>query len=187
VTAVLVVAPGTVSRETPGAGAREGVPDVEEGADEELLDYERSSIPFAILEDAEGNRVTLRQLAQRQAQLLVFISVGCGACTVTLEKLSGAAEKLAPVEVQAIYTNYVKDLPAHYLLPGITHWHDLEGGATAALCHAGRPVAALLGADGQLAGGPVTGREAIDRFVDDILAELQESREQAPVQADAHA
>lgn len=184
--AVLIVAPG---RE-PHAG----VPDVEHdtgGDPEEQLDYERSDIPFAILADADGRQVTLRTLAQRQAQLLVFLSVGCGACTVILEKLSGWSRQLEPVQVQAVYTSYLADVPEHYRVNGVTSWHDVEGGATAAFCHNGRPVAVLLGADGQLAGGPVLGREAIGSFVEDILAELHGEEaapdEQAHDQADARA
>ena len=164
-TAVLVVGRG--------GGAAAG-PD-----DEELLDYERSPIPFAILENQAGERVTLRQLAKERAQLLVFLSVGCGACTVVAERIGDWAAQLGPVEIAPVFTSPLERLPGHYTWDAVPGWYDVEAGATQTLAGSGRPSATLLGADGQLAGGPVSGTEAITELVRDIIAELEEAAAEA--------
>jgi methylamine utilization protein MauE len=164
-TAVLVV----------GRGGTEAGPD-----DEELLDYERSPIPFAMLENQAGERVTLRQLAHERAQLLVFLSVGCGACTVVAERIGEWAGQLGPVGIAPVFTSPLERLPAEFTSNAVPRWYDVEAGATQTLAGNGRPSAALLGADGQLAGGPVTGAAAITTFVDDILAELAQAGGELP-------
>jgi hypothetical protein len=162
--AVLVVAPG--SRRTP---------EVDELSDDELLEYERAPIPFAMLMGEDGRTTTLQDLVRRGAQLLVFLAVGCDSCAHTVQRLAAWQRRLGPVQVAAVFTHEVDALPAEYRWKGVTRWRDVESGATNTFARLGRPAAVLLGADGLVAGGPVAGPVAIERFVEDILAELDEA------------
>jgi len=145
-------------------------------AEADLLDYDRAPIPFAMLEDEAGRQLSLRQLAATRPHLLVFLSPGCGACVIVAPRLGEWPARLGPVEVDAIFTQSLDSLPETFAWEsGVTRWVDVQSGATDTFAAAGRPAAVLLGADGQLAGGPVSGSEAIAAFVQDIAAELEEA------------
>lgn len=151
-----------------GAGA-EGA-----GAGTGETDYQRQPLPFASLVDAEGRSHTLTELAREGAQLLVFVSPGCGSCAEAIERVPRWGTDLGPVGVRAVVaqsidavTDSVPDLADHLL-------HDPQG-ATRRIFDTGTPGAVLLGGDGLLAGGPVRGKDAVREFVDDIRAELLEA------------
>ena len=141
-------------------------------ADEDLLDYARSPIPFAVLRDPEGNTTTLRELAATQPQLLVLLSSTCAACHDVAALMPEWLPALGPVQVQTVFTEPLEQLPPEVMPAEVKAWFDVEGGATSAFA-AGRPSAVLLGADGLLAGGPVSGKAAILEFVDDVRAEIE--------------
>ncbi|MEO6510654.1 MAG: MauE/DoxX family redox-associated membrane protein [Nocardioides sp.] len=138
----------------------------------DLLDYDRQAIPFALLTDAEGRQTTLRELARDRPQLLVFLSPSCSSCVDVANRLVGWRENLGPVEVQAVFTYALAELPANVTPPSVPTWFDVAEGATTTFAPTGRPAAVLLGADGQLAGGPVAGSFDVTTFVEDIVAEL---------------
>ena len=54
--------------------------------------------------------------------------------------------------------------------------HDAAGYVQDSIGYTGTPSAVLLGVDGLLAGGPVTGHLAVDRFLDDIYESLHGER-----------
>ena len=153
-------------------------------ADTELLDYERTPIPFAVLQDADGNTKSLSQVARARPQLLVLLSGSCGSCHEIAAQMSEWVPRLGQVAVQAVYSERLDKLPEKALPEaGVRTWYDVERGATQAFASGGRPAAVLLGADGQLAGGPVYGKPAVLQFVEDIVAEL-EGREPETLDAD---
>jgi hypothetical protein len=157
--------------------------------DEDLLDYDRQAIPFALLSDSEGNRATLRELATGRAQLLVFLSRSCSSCVELAQQLPDWQSRLAPVEIQSVFTDELESLPENVTPPGIRAWYDVERGATSTFARSGRPAAVLLGADGLLAGGPVAGTAPVATFVEDILAELaavETVGEGTPIRLDGH-
>lgn len=151
--------------------------DVAEG---QVLDYVRQPIPFGMLEAEDGTRRTLRQLAAERPQLLVLLSVGCGSCHDVAAGLVRWVDRLAPVEVDLVFTQPLAELPEDLRPAGIRRWLDLENGVTETFGWA-RPSAVLLGADGMLAGGPVGGFGAVMEFVEDIVAELQDAKIEDPV------
>jgi hypothetical protein len=102
----------------------------------------------------------------------VFLTTSCGSCLDVGGHLADWAVRLAPVELSAVFTESLDSVPSAYDAEGVRLWRDIESGATDTLAHSGRPAAVLLGADGMLAGGPVTGYAAVTEFVDQILAEL---------------
>jgi len=139
--------------------------------DDDLLDYDRVPIPFALLEDASGTRTTLRQLAGQRPQLLVFLSSSCWSCETVAAQLPEWVSRLGPVEVSTVFTEPLEGIPETMRLAGVPAWFDVGRGATDTFAD-GRPSAVLLGADGALAGGPVAGAGDVTTFVDDIVAEL---------------
>jgi len=140
-------------------------------ADDDLLDYERAPIPFALLEDESGTRVTLTQLAAERPHLLLFLSSHCWACESIAENVPAWMSQLGPVQVSTVFTEPLQRVPDKMRRDGVPLWFDVEQGATDPFAQ-GRPSAVLLGADGALAGGPVTGANAVVTFVEEIVAEL---------------
>ena len=141
---------------------------------DELEDYLRQPIPYGLLEGPDGSPMPLHELSRQSAYLLVFVSPGCGACMQVIPQIKAWDEALPPVTVRAVVSMPV-DL-------AVTHAPDLEGitlhdpnGAVARTFGVGNPGAVLLGMDGQLAGGPVSGSVAVEQLVSDIRAELEEA------------
>ncbi|MEV0869263.1 MauE/DoxX family redox-associated membrane protein [Brachybacterium paraconglomeratum] len=150
--------------------------------EDELLDYERSPIPAAVLQQPDGRLITLTQLTAQRAALLVFVTEGCGPCERVLDH---AEEWIGELE-QTLQVRFVFSRPLDQLRERTTDrvtdhaLHDLQFTARTALGGASAPSAVLLGADGQLAGGPVNGGSAVIEFVQEIREQLAEAQ-QSPV------
>ncbi|AXK46871.1 MauE/DoxX family redox-associated membrane protein [Brachybacterium saurashtrense] len=168
-------APATIVEAEVGSAPESGPGD----GNEELLDYERTAIPAAVVQRVDGRLSTLRQLASHRAALLVFVSEGCGPCERVLDQGPGWLEALSPVlDVHFVFATpldhrrerTVQRIGDHAL-------HDLQSVARGALGARSAPSAVLLGADGLLAGGPVTGGSEVIGFVEEILEQLQEAQQ----------
>ncbi|WP_270408251.1 MauE/DoxX family redox-associated membrane protein [Brachybacterium paraconglomeratum] len=146
--------------------------------EDELLDYERSPIPAAVLQQADGRLITLTQLTAQRAALLVFVTEGCGPCERVLDH---AEEWIGELE-QTLQVRFVFSRPLDQLRERTTDrvtdhaLHDLQFTARTALGGTSAPSAVLLGADGQLAGGPVNGGSAVIEFVQEIREQLTEAQ-----------
>jgi thiol-disulfide isomerase/thioredoxin len=133
------------------------------------LDYERRPIPYGVLAMPDGTTTTLAELAATQARLLVVLNPHCGPCVRTAEKLDTWADRLGPaVGVVAVHPEVGLDLPHREVLTAVEPAHNVRR-----VFSVGAPGAVLLGADGLMAGGPVAGAGSVERFVDEILDELQ--------------
>ena len=145
--------------------------------EDELLDYERSPIPAAVLQQPDGRLITLTQLTAQRAALLVFVTEGCGPCERVLDH---AEEWIGELE-ETLQVRFVFSRPLDQLRERTTDrveghaLHDLQFTARTALGGTGAPSAVLLGADGQLAGGPVNGGSAVIEFVQEIREQLAEA------------
>ena len=145
--------------------------------EDELLDYERSPIPAAVLQQPDGRLITLTQLTAQRAALLVFVTEGCGPCERVLDH---AGEWIGELE-QTLQVRFVFSRPLDQLRERTTDrveghaLHDLQFTARTALGGTSAPSAVLLGADGQLAGGPVNGGSAVIEFVQEIREQLAEA------------
>lgn len=138
-------------------------------AAEPELDYEREPIPYGVLTMPDGTSATLAELASTQARLLVVVNAHCGPCVRTMEKLDGWAERLAPaVGVVAVHSEPGQDLPHRNVLSTVEPERNVRR-----IFSVGAPGAVLLGADGLMAGGPVAGAGDVERFVEEILDELE--------------
>lgn len=145
-----------------------------EGTSSGELDYQRQPLPFASLVDADGNSHTLTELVREGAQLLVFISPGCGPCTEVMARIPGWASGLGPVRVRAVVAQGIESVVDR--APELSgHLLQDPQGSTRRIFDSGTPGAVLLGGDGLLAGGPVRGKEPVLEFVEDIRAELAEA------------
>ena len=143
--------------------------------DGEVLDYDREPIPYGFLENAAGRRWTLRELSTTQARLLVFLSPGCGPCErVGLRLDRWAAELSGLLAVHAVYS------VSHDGLPRLVHSTETtlfepDVNVTRVFGGLGTPSAVLLGADGYLAGGPVSGEGPVEALVQDVLDQLADA------------
>ena len=135
-------------------------------------DYERRPIPYGVVRDQEGRTATLVELAASQARLLVMLSPGCTPCVRTAAHLDGWAERLDPVVgVLAVYLrepDHVEELGHRPDLAVVEPDFNVRR-----VLGLGSPSAVLLGADGLLAGGPVSGEDAVREFVADVVAEIE--------------
>ncbi|MGO1228550.1 MAG: MauE/DoxX family redox-associated membrane protein [Brachybacterium sp.] len=163
-----------------GAGADAGAggtsQDEAEIDDEgELLDYERDAVPAGVLQRPDGSLVTLRVLSAQQAALLVFVSEGCGPCERVLDEVPGWITTLSPfMQVKTVFSKPLEKLRERTLTRVGDHaLLDPVFSAREALGSRGAPSAVLLGADGMLAGGPVTGGSDVIAFVQEIQEQLQ--------------
>ena len=172
--ATSATASGTVAATPESSADVEGL----EGG-EEVLDYERTAIPAGVLQRPGGKLVTLRQLSAHQAALLVFVSEGCGPCERVLDEVPAWIEELSGfLQVRPVLSRPLDQLRERTLERVGEHaLHDLQFSAREALGGRGAPAAVLLGADGLLAGGPVSGGSAVIEFVEDIRTELRSAQE----------
>lgn len=169
--AIAMVTFGTTSSGSPSPV----VPgDPSSAGDDELEDYLRQPIPHGLLQGPDDTPMPLHELGRQSAHLLVFVSPGCGACTQVIPKIRGWEESLPPVSVRAVVAAPLDGLGQSAPdLEGIV-LHDPRG-AVARTFGVGSPGAVLLGMDGMLAGGPVTGAHAVEQLVSDMRAELEEA------------
>lgn len=147
---------------------------------DELLDYERQPIPYGVLDLGDGRSATLTELATTQARLLVVLNPGCRPCVRTAARLDDWAAQLQPaVGVLAIYPH------EHGPGDGLGHAPELAAVEpdlnVRRVFAVGTPAAVLLGADGLLAGGPVTGEDEVSEFVEDVVDELSRARLDSPL------
>jgi hypothetical protein len=147
---------------------------------EDDLDYVRTRTPAVPLTLADGTSATLRSLTQDRPLLLLAVSSSCGSCETVMERRETYRRLMPELDVRLLLTEPVTSRWAEPDEPQSLHdEHDYVGES---LGYRGTPSAVLLGADGLLAGGPVTGDRAVDSFVDEIYESLHGER---PVRDDA--
>jgi hypothetical protein len=170
VTAALVVWPegeASVAVSLPAAAPAVG------GADD--LDYIRTRTPAVPVTMADGTVVNLRTLAARKPILLLAVSSVCGPCESIYERRDQWRALLPEVDVRLLLAE-----PA-----AMSRWterdepqslHDVEEYVAGSIGDWATPTAVLIGADGLLAGGPVTGDLAVEAFVGDVYESLHGER-----------
>ena len=139
----------------------------------EALDYVRQPFPRGSLLSEDLEPRTLHVLTRHRAQLLILANCWCGSTMETIERLAGWRERLPQLDVQLVHTLRPWDAPQLSGATGV--WWDPGATLYDALGAGVSPAAVLLGMDGLLAGGPVNGVDAIEQFVEDIVAELTEA------------
>lgn len=170
VTATVVVWSGTARPSSPSEQATAGS-DVG-GAVE--LDYVRLRIPAVPVTLADGTVVSLRSLASIRPILLLAVSPTCGSCTPVIERVDEWREFLPELDVRFLLA-YEPEGGRLTERSEPQSLHDPNEYVSGSLGEWPTPAAILFGADGLLAGGPVTGSDPIEAFVQDIRAALDET------------
>ena len=149
-------------------------------SDSDSDDYVRVATPNVLLHHPESGPITLPELAATRAQLLVFVNCYCASTGDAAAAIEGWQERLGLVDVHLVFSVALAPWADNRPTPPGT-LVDHAGLTWAALALEGSPSAVLLGADGYLAGGPVSGTAAVAEFVDDIEESLREAPEAAEV------
>jgi hypothetical protein len=152
------------------ADAEATAPEVEGYVDDEG-DYVRSRTPAVPVQLADGTTTDLRTLSAQRAQLLVFVSEGCGSCVPVIEAVPAWREELPQLDVRFV-VQVGPDVSRLTSTEEPQTLHDLDGYAKESFGTRSTPSAMLLGADGLLAGGPVVGSVAVPEFVAEIREQL---------------
>lgn len=158
-------APGDAT--PPAPAADDAVPDERDPLEE----YRRGPIPDGVLLDHEGRPSTVRQLAERRAQLLIGIDCLCSPARNSIDNLLSWQERLPILDVRLVVPFTLRP----DILAGgreTMALYDHRGLASRSLGLLGQTSAVLLGADGLLAGGPVSGRDEVEQFVAEIEAQV---------------
>lgn len=140
-----------------------------EGDPEEYIRVRTPAVPVKL---ADGTTENLRALASRGPILLLAVSETCGSCTPVIERAAAYRELLPEVSVRLLLTT----APERSALASRDEpqtLHDPFGYVSGSIDDWATPTAVLLGLDGMLAGGPVTGHPAIEEFVGDIYESLR--------------
>lgn len=160
-----------VTAPTPGAGAPSAAAPASGPPTDEDGDYVRMRTPALPVQLADGTETDLRQLSTERAQLLLFVSEGCGSCEDVIDAAPRWRTELPAVDVRVVVTVAPGDGALSSTDEPQTV-HDPRERLRASFGFWGTPSALLLGADGLLAGGPVTGSAAVPEFVDEIREQL---------------
>lgn len=138
-------------------------------------DYLRVTTPAVAVTRADGTTTNLRRLASKGPVLLLAVSETCGSCASIIDAAPAWRERLPELRIHLLVTRRA----AHSALADENEpqtLHDEEGLVAQSLGPWSTPAAVLLGADGMLAGGPVSGSRNVSDFVDEIEATLREGQ-----------
>jgi hypothetical protein len=181
VTTALVLWPEETTETASAAPAGNAMAPAASQVDDEL-DYIRTRTPAVPVTQADGTVVNLRTLAARKPILLLAVSSMCGACEGVVAKRGEWRELLPEVDVRLLLAEPINQ----------SSWtersepqslHDVEDYVGQSIGYRGTPTAVLLGADGMLAAGPITGDLGVESLVEDIYESLhgeRPSREHSP-------
>lgn len=161
------------ARPTPAAhGQAAVVPPELTPSVEDDLEYLRRPIPLVSLLDPHGAPHLLIEMAAQKAQLLILANCLCGPTGLAHAQTPGWRSRVPAVDVRFVYSSFSAPPPDL----GTDTWRDHGGAAWAALGVGESPAAVLIGADGLLAGGPVSGLDAIGEFVAEVEDALSAAR-----------
>ena len=145
-------------------------------------DYVRTPTPRLVVHDLASGPVTLHELSAERAQLLVFVNCYCASTREAMAQASAWDARFDLVDVRLVFSIPLVDSlgppPAGTLV-------DHAGLAWEAFGLTDSPSAVLLGIDGHLAGGPVSGSDEVLELLDEVAEVLRESLPEPTGPADA--
>lgn len=136
-------------------------------------DYLRRRTPSVPVTLADGSLVNLRELASTRPLLLLAVSSTCGTCVPVIERMPQYRLLIPEIDIRFIVRLGPEESPL-IERDEPQSIHDKPGYVRGSIEEWSTPTALLLGADGMLAGGPVTGVSAIEEFVQDVRSSLDE-------------
>lgn len=140
----------------------------------DALDYVRRRTPAVPVVLADGTEVNLRALAAKKPQLLLALSSVCEHCETIRDRRAQYRTLLPEVDVRLLLVEPTTSRWAEHEEP--QSLHDVGDYVAASIEEWSTPSAVLLGADGLLAGGPVTGDVAVEAFIGDVYEALHGTR-----------
>jgi hypothetical protein len=157
----------------PAAENEAGVPVAT--ADGDDGEYVRTRTPAVPVTLADGTTQNLRVIAARKPLLLLAVSPTCSSCQPVIGRIETYRRLMPELDVRFLVSSppEASTLVEHDEPQSL---HDPEGYVRGSIEDWPTPTAVLLGADGLLAGGPVSGAEAIDEFFDDVYESLHGER-----------
>jgi hypothetical protein len=158
----------------PESGRSTVAPDHEPARDGDDEDYVRTRTPAVPVTLGDGSSRTLRELSASRAQLLLFVSKGCGSCADVIAAVPRWRESIPQIDVRLVVRRAPEATPLTSTDEPQTI-HDVHSWLRDTFGVRGTPSAVLLGVDGHLAGGPVTGRDPVTTFVADIEQQVAEA------------
>lgn len=138
-------------------------------------DYVRTRTPAVPVALGDGTPVNLRALSMMRPLLLLAVSDTCGSCAPVIEAADAWRARLPEVGLHLLLTSEPGASRLTSAQEPLT-LHDPHGYVRGSIADWQTPSAVLLGGDGLLAGGPVTGFAEISAFIDDIEASLADVR-----------
>lgn len=142
--------------------------------DEGEPDYIRTRTPAVPVTLANGETVNLRALAFDGPILVLAVSETCGACVPVIEAAPRWRDLLPELDLRLLVRHEPDAGLTEHAEP--QSLHDPHGYVSGSIDDWGTPSAVLIGRDGLLAGGPVTGRREVTEFVGDIYENLHGQR-----------
>ncbi|GAA4345745.1 MauE/DoxX family redox-associated membrane protein [Microbacterium rhizosphaerae] len=166
VTAVIIMWPGGEQVSAAAAEPRSTV----DGDDQDYVRVRTPSVPVTL---ADGRTVNLRSLTRARPVLLLAVSTVCGSCNEVIAKIGEWRALLPEVDVRFLlpFPPEISDLIEREEPQSL---HDSDNYVRDSIADWATPTAVLLGVDNMLAGGPISGTEAIKDFVQEIRASLDE-------------
>lgn len=175
---VPAAAPGVPVVRGSAAASHDGSPDepdaLEGSASGDEVEYVRRRTPAVPVTFADGTEVNLRALATKKPLLLLALSSMCGPCEMIRDRRAHYRALLPEVDVRLLLVEPTSSRWAELEEP--QSLHDLGDYVAGSIEEWATPSAVLLGADGLLAGGPVTGDLAVEAFVGDVYEALHGQR-----------
>lgn len=135
-------------------------------------DYVRLPVPFVSAVDSDGQRVSMRTMAQTQARALFYVSPGCGPCITVMERLQELPATLGPVAIHTIvaHDSSLHELPESLRANALV---DPDRSLASSFGMVSNPWAVVLGTDGLLAGGPEAGSGAVTQLLDELVERFE--------------
>ncbi|MEV4669535.1 MauE/DoxX family redox-associated membrane protein [Microbacterium sp. LWO12-1.2] len=137
-------------------------------------EYVRVRTPAVPITLGDGTTTHLRDLAYRRPQLLLAVAETCNACQPVVGRLEIWRHRVPEVDIRLLVTVRPNKSRLTSTQPPLTV-HDPHGYVRASISEWSTPSAVLLGVDGMLAGGPVSGHPAIEGFIEEIRTSLDEA------------
>lgn len=144
-------------------------------ADGEPEDYLRTRTPAVPVTLADGSTTDLRQLSAQRAQLLLYVSETCGSCADVIAAAPAWRARLPEIDIRLLLALEPAASGLRSLDEPMTA-HDPERRVKESFGMTGSPAAVLLGVDGLLAGGPVSGNPSVQEFVAEVAETLEAGR-----------
>ena len=131
-------------------------------------EYVRLPIPYVSAVTGDGERVSVRTMAQSRARALFYVSPGCSPCMTILDRLQTLPDSLGPVALHTVvsHTDSLDALPESLRANALV---DPDRSLASSFGMVSNPWAVVLGADGLLAGGPEAGSAAAGDVLDELV------------------